>query len=100
MTSFTAAQVPLRKQWAHSQRTGGEFVAILKRVNIQVKVRPSGPRNQLLLLQLEMEARVGIVQKTPNPRPKISGLPELRNPTRALGFRAFSRSLADSFADS
>ena len=58
ITSFTAAQVPLRKQWAHSQRTGGEFVAILKRVNIQVKIRPSGPRNQLLLLRLEMEARV------------------------------------------
>ena len=37
--------VSIREQWANSQRTGGEFPAILKQVKIPVKIRPSGPRN-------------------------------------------------------
>ena len=48
----------IREQWANSQRTGGEFLAILKQVKIPVKIQPSVPPNSLLLLQLKMEARV------------------------------------------
>ena len=36
--------VSIREQWANSQRTGGEFPAILKQVKIPVKIRPYAPR--------------------------------------------------------
>ena len=32
--------VSIREQWANSQQTGGEFLAILKQVKIPVKIRP------------------------------------------------------------
>ena len=50
----------IREQWAYSQRTGGEFVPIVKQVKIPVKIRPYALPNLLPLRQLELEARVGI----------------------------------------
>ncbi|GEM_PF-2957305 len=54
------ATFSIREQWTYSQRTGGEFVTVLKQVKIPVKIRPSTTRKLLRFSNLEMEARVGI----------------------------------------
>jgi hypothetical protein len=55
----------VREQWAYSQRTGGEFVAILKQVKVSLKIHPSTLRSPRAIRHLGMEAKGGIGEPSP-----------------------------------